>query len=249
MIPNENALCFQTNFGLNELKKLEESLVANLPPFRKLSRAQIRQILDAASPKRYDSGSYIFDEGHDAERFFLLLDGHIRVIKTTPGGEQIIAMHIASGQLFGIAAALGKTNYPASAMAARECSTLSWSSKLWSKFVTSYEGFATETYTVVGDRLDEINRRVMEMATQHVEQRVASVILRLINQSGKKVPEGIEVDFPITRQNISEMTGTTLHTVSRLLSGWERDGIVASKRSKVTVTNAHKLVLLSEGRD
>lgn len=228
------------------MKKLEESLVANLPPFCKLSRGQIREILDQATPDRIDASSAVFDQGAQATRFFLLLDGHIRVVKTTPDGDQVIAMHIASGQLFGIAAALGKTHYPATAVAARECLVLSWPNSLWASFAANYDGFATETYKAVGNRLEEINNRVVEMATQQVEQRIASVILRLINQAGKKVDAGIEIDFPITRQDISEMTGTTLHTVSRLLSAWEKAGIVASKRSKVTVTQPHKLVLVAE---
>ncbi|MGB7240570.1 MAG: Crp/Fnr family transcriptional regulator [Sulfitobacter sp.] len=227
------------------MKSLDESLLSGLPPFLKLQRHQIRLILDQATASRVETGSTVFDEGTKAERFFLLLDGHIRVVKVTADGDQVIAMHIASGQLFGIATALGKTEYPATALAARECLVLSWPNTLWAGFVAEYEGFATETYKVVGYRLDEINKRVMEMATQQVEQRIASVLLRLINQAGKKVGDGIEIDFPITRQNISEMTGTTLHTVSRLLSAWEKAGIVASKRSKVTVTDAHKLVLLS----
>lgn len=228
------------------LKKLGENLVSALPPFRKLSQSQIREILDQARPQRIDANTAVFDEGARATRFFLLLDGHIRVVKTTPDGEQVIAMHIASGQLFGIAAALGKTHYPATAVAARECLVLSWPNSLWQQFVTNYDGFATETYKAVGDRLEEVNMRVVEMATQQVEQRVAAVILRLINQAGKKTETGIEIDFPITRQDISEMTGTTLHTVSRLLSAWEKKGIVASKRSRVTVAQPHALVLLSE---
>lgn len=231
-----------------DLKKLEESLLANIPPFRKLQRAQIREILDQATPKRYDVGAVIFDEGEAADRFFLLLDGHVRVVKTTPDGDQVIALHIASGQLFGIAKALGKTTYPASSIAAKECLILCWSNRLWQSFTERYDGFSSETYKVVGSRMDEVNKRVVEMATQQVEQRIASVILRLIKQAGKKVEEGIEIDFPITRQNISEMTGTTLHTVSRLLSAWEKEGVVASKRSKVVVTKPHQLVLISEGR-
>ena len=246
MMASGHALCAASTFGPGLLKNLEESLLANIPPFRKLDRSQIREILDAATPKRHDVGTAIFDEGMQAGQFFLLLDGHIRVVKTTPDGDQVIALHVASGQLFGIAAALGKDKYPATAIAAKECLTLSWPNRLWAQFVAKYDGFATETYKVVGDRMEEVNNRVVEMATQQVEQRVASVILRLIRQAGRKVDGGIEIDFPITRQNISEMTGTTLHTVSRLLSAWEKDGIVASKRSKVTVTRPHELVLISE---
>jgi CRP-like cAMP-binding protein len=227
------------------LHKLDESLLTQVPPFRRLSRPQIREILDAATALRFDAGTAVFSEGLPVERFFLLLDGHIRVIRTTPGGDQIIALHIAPGQLFGIGAAIGRTTYPATAMTADDCVALAWPNRLWQVFVDSYDGFATETYKVVGERVGEMNNRIVEMATQAVEQRIASAILRLVTQTGRKVEGGIEIAMPITRQNLSDMTGSTLHTVSRLLSGWERDGIVTSERRKITVTAPHRLVILS----
>ena len=228
------------------LKKLDESLLTDLPPFRRLTRPQIREILDAAQARRFDAGTPVFSEGMPVERFFLLLDGHIRVLRTTPAGEQIIALHIAPGQLFGIGAALGHKTYPATAMTADDCVALCWPNRLWGDFISRFDGFATETYKVIGDRLGEMHDRIADMATKQVEQRVASALLRLITQTGRIVPSGVEVDFPITRQNISEMTGTTLHTVSRLLSAWEKDGIVASARRKITVTAPQRLVMLTE---
>ncbi|MEN8840665.1 MAG: Crp/Fnr family transcriptional regulator [Octadecabacter sp.] len=225
--------------------QLDESLLKSLPPFSRLEPEQIRRILDQASTRRYDSGVAVFEEGHDADRFYLLLDGYIRALRITPHGEQVIALHIPSGQLFGMAKALGKDTYPATAMTAAESLTLSWPMRLWDEFSTTYDGFATETYRTVGARMDELNNRIVEMATQHVEQRVACALLRLINQTGRKVSNGIEIDFPITRQDLSEMTGTTLHTVSRLLSGWQKQGMVESGRKRIVVCDPHQLVMLS----
>ena len=227
------------------MNKLDESLVTDLPPFRSLTRPQIREILDAAQTLRCDGGQAVFSEGMPVDRFFLLLDGHIRVQRSTPGGEQIIMLHIAPGQLFGVGAALGYKTYPATAVAADECIVLSWPNRLWPEFTARYDGFATQTYKVVGERLAEMHGTIADMATKQVEQRIASAILRLITQMGRKVDIGIEIDFPITRQNLADMTGTTLHTVSRLLSAWEKAGIVASERKKITVTAPHRLVMLS----
>jgi len=173
----------------------------------------------------------------------------IRVVRTTETGEQIIALHISPGQLFGIAPALKRDTYPATAIAAVECLSLSWPVRLWDTFVDRYEGFATETYRTLGERLGEMHSRIAELATKAVEQRVAAAILRMANQTGRKTAEGVEIAFPVTRQNISEMTGTTLHTVSRLLSNWEKEGMVKSARKRVVVTDPHRLVLLSGGMD
>lgn len=227
------------------MPKLDESLLTGLPPFSLLDRPQIRDILDQAQSRRFDEGSAIFGEGQAADRFYLLLDGYLRVIRSTPGGEQIIVLHISPGQLFGIAPALQRDTYPATAIAAAESIALSWPARLWPDFTANYAGFASESYKTLGRRLGQIQETLTEMATQAVEKRVASAVLRMVNQSGRKTEKGIEIAFPVTRQNISEMTGTTLHTVSRLLSAWERDGIVESTRKHIVVTDPHALVLLS----
>ena len=90
----------------------------------------------------------------------------------------------------------------------------------------------------------------MAMSSEQVEQRIAHAILRLIKQAGRKTAEGVEIDFPISRQDLAEMTGTTLHTVSRLLSSWdwEDEGLVRGGRQKVTVTDPHGLMLIAESR-
>ncbi|MER2508915.1 Crp/Fnr family transcriptional regulator [Amaricoccus sp.] len=227
------------------MSKLDESLLTGLPPFSRLSRGEVREILDQATPRRYPEGAAVFREGTPAERFHLLLDGFIRVVRTTPEGEQVIALHIPPGQLFGIAPAMGRDTYPATAVAAAESLALGWPVRLWGDFNTRYDGFTTETFRTIGARLGEFQTRVTELATQAVERRVASALLRMANQSGRATEAGIEIGFPVTRADIAEMTGTTLHTVSRLLSAWEREGIVQSARRRITVTAPHRLVVLS----
>ncbi len=229
----------------NPRLRLDVSLLADLPPFSRLDGTAIQEILDEATSRRFDAGVSVFDEGYQADRFYLLLDGYVRVVRITPDGEQVIALHIPTGQLFGIAKALGRDTYPATAITATESLALSWPTRLWDEFSARYDGFATETYKTIGERLGEMNNRIVEMATQQVEQRIACALLRLINQTGRKVADGIEINFPITRQDLSEMTGTTLHTVSRMLSAWEKQGMIKSERKKITVCDPHKLVVLS----
>ena len=229
------------------LPRLDESLLTHLPPFSRLERDQIRAVLDQATSRRYDAGTHIFNEGDAADRFFMLLDGYVRVVRVTPMGDQVTALHIPAGELLGIARALGRDTYPASAVAASESLALSWPMRLWDRFVTDYDGFATETYKTVGKRVDEMNTRIVEMATQQVEQRVANALLRLLSQTGRKTADGgIEIDFPITRQDLSELTATTLHTVSRLLSAWQKQGLVESRRKRIKICDPHALVVLSQ---
>lgn len=210
--------------------------------------ADIEALLAPAHSARFPKNFEVFGQDEDAHQFFLLLSGHIRVVRTTPDGEQVIARYINEGELFGIAVAMGRSTYPASAVAAVDCVVLSWPNGVWQDLQSRFPGFGANAYQTIGARLQDTQSRVVEMSTRQVEQRIASAVMRLVQQSGRKTAVGIEIDFPITRQDIAEMTGSTLHTVSRLMSAWEDEGIVRSGRQKVTVTNPHALMLVAENR-
>jgi CRP/FNR family transcriptional regulator, nitrogen oxide reductase regulator len=112
--------------------------------------------------------------------------------------------------------------------------------------VEKFPALAVNTLQTVGSRLQESHTRVVEMSTQQVEQRIAHALLRLAKQSGRKVEHRVEIDFPISRQDIAQMTGTTLHTVSRTLSGWEQRGLIESGRQRIVLREPHKLMVLAE---
>ena len=229
------------------MSMLDRSLIAGLPQFQSIAPADLDQILRQARSQLFAKDTAIFEEGGEAHSFFLLLDGHVRVVKTTPDGHQVIVRYISAGELIGIAYALGRTTYPATAMAAVDCVVLAWPGPLWAQFADRFPAFGAATQKAVGTRLNDAHERVVEISTQQVEQRVAHALLRLVRQTGKKTPAGIAIDFPISRQDIAEMTGTTLHTVSRLMSRWEADGLVRSGRQQVTVVDPHGLLLVAEG--
>lgn len=227
---------------------LDRSLIAGLPAFAGLDPGEIDAVLSRARSSRFPKDSEVFSQGEEATSFFFLLAGHIRVVRTSPEGHQVIARYINEGELFGIAVAMGRSTYPASAVAAVDCVVLAWPNSAWPDLQSRAPAFGASVYQTIGARLVETQAQVMEMSTQQVEQRVAHALLRIVSQSGRKSAKGIEIDFPITRQDIAEMTGTTLHTVSRLLSSWEDQGIVRSGRQKVIVTDPHALMLVAENR-
>ena len=99
---------------------------------------------------------------------------------------------------------------------------------------------------IMAGQIREFQNRVRELSTQRVERRIARTILRLARQSGRKTEQGVLVDLPLSRQDIAEMTGKTLYTVSRVLSDWEKRGLVQSERQQVIITHPHGLVSLAE---
>lgn len=229
------------------MARLDHSLIAGLPLFAGLSATDLDSMLEHARSIRVSKDKAVFEQQEAAHSFFLLLHGYVRVVKTTPDGQQIIVRYISPGELMGIAHAIGRTTYPASAIAVVECVVLAWPGRLWLELAAAFPSFGTNAYRTVGTRLQETHTRVMELSTEQVQHRVAHALLRLANQAGKKTEEGILIDLPLSRQDIAEMTSTTLHTVSRLLASWEEKGLVKSTRQRVTVIDSHRLVLLADG--
>jgi CRP-like cAMP-binding protein len=114
--------------------------------------------------------------------------------------------------------------------------------------IAKFPTLAASALQTVGRRLQDTQTRVLEMSSEQVEQRIAHVLLRLAKQAGRKTAAGVEIDFPISRQDVAEMTGTTLHTVSRILSAWEQRGLVEGGRQRIVLRNPHALFGLAEGQ-
>ena len=136
---------------------------------------------------------------------------------------------------------------PATATAVDDSVVLVWPSVAWPRLVAKFPALATNTLQTVGSRLQDSQARILEMSSEQVEQRVAHALLRLAKQAGRKVEHGVEIDFPISRQDVAEMTGTTLHTVSRILSAWEQQGLVEGGRQRIVLRDPHRLFGIAEG--
>lgn len=226
--------------------QLSRALIQNLDMFRSLSDPDLDAILQDATVCRLHEGDAAFQQGQPAENFFVLLDGRLKVVQITLEGGQIIVRHVNPGDIFGMARAMQRAHYPASTIAVKESLALSWPAADWDHLMTKSPQFASGAILAVGQRLQDAHSRIRELSTEEVEQRVARALLRLVDESGKQTDEGIQIDFPITRQEIAELTGTTLHTVSRLLSAWKTQGIVTSGRRRITVCSMDELIRLAE---
>ena len=229
------------------MASVDRSLVAHLPLFAGLDAAELDDLLREARAVRHPKNSNVFEQGQEAHSLFLLLHGHVRAEKTTPDGKQIVVRYVSAGEVFGVAQAIGLKHYPATAVAAVDSVSLAWPSAAWPRLVAQHPALAVNTLQTVGQRLQEAHTRVIEMTTEEVERRIAHALLRLVKQAGRKVESGIEIDFPISRQDVAEMTGTTLHTVSWVLSAWEQQGLVESGRQRITVCDPHRLFGIAEG--
>jgi CRP/FNR family transcriptional regulator, nitrogen oxide reductase regulator len=227
----------------------DRSVLAGVPLFAGLDAAACDDVLAAAHVRRIAEGDAVFEQGAAASAFFVLIAGHIKAVQTAATGQQVVVHVIRPGEFFGCVALMGETHYPATALAARESLALTWDVTTLRRLVEHHPVIATNALAGMGARMSDMRARFREISTERVERRIAHALLRLAHHSGRKVEGGLEVDFPITRQDIAEMTGATLHTVSRTLSKWEGEGILDGGRRRIVIRAPHRLVAIAEELD
>ncbi|WP_330166019.1 Crp/Fnr family transcriptional regulator [Martelella mediterranea] len=212
-----------------------------------MADAELDRLLTRATMRRVPLGDTVFEQGQKANQFYLLLHGRLKVTQVTPEGQQIIVRVVHPGDLFGFTQALQRDDYPGTPVAAAESVVMCWPNEVWGSIVEQNAHLAVNAMRTIGQRLQEAHTRIREMSTEEVERRVAHAVLRLMDQAGRSEAEGVRIDFPLSRQDVAEMTGTTLHTVSRLFSAWESQGIVKGGRQKLLIRDRERLEALAEG--
>ncbi len=228
------------------MTSLDRSLIQALPLFSAMGEAELDNVIAHATSHRIPKGTPVFRQGEIAKFFFVLLHGRLKVVKVTPQGQQMIVRFVNPGDIYGIAKALRRDDYPATAIALVDSVTLAWPAEIWDNFVAAHPAFAANVMQTMGQRLQEAHTRLKELSTEEVEHRVAHTLLRLVTQSGRQTEDGLLVDFPVTQQEIAEASGTTLHSVSRILSAWESAGLVTVGRRKIVVRDVQGLSALAE---
>ncbi|MBU3030592.1 Crp/Fnr family transcriptional regulator [Paracoccus marinaquae] len=217
------------------------SLLRGLALFRQLDETTLSRLMKRATLRRFAAGDTVFEQGAPARTFFMLISGRLKVTQVTADGRQVMVRVVHPGDLFGFARALSRSDYPGTSRAAVDSQVIGWPMADWDAVVESTPQLALNAMQTIGQRLDEAHTRLRELSTEEVERRVAHTVLRLTQKAGRRDGDGTRIDFPISRQDIAEMTGTTLHTVSRILSGWESRGIVRGGRQRLTLVDSDAL--------
>ena len=214
--------------------------------FQGLDDESLLEVVRAGRLKRVKDGAYFFHQGDPATVLYVLVEGRVKFTQVTAEGHQVIVRVSGPGEMFGAVAALGDAAHPASAEATSDAAALGWRSEVISGLLERFPQMALNVVRFLAGRVKEFQDRYRELATERVERRVAHALLRLAAQIGKQVDGGTLIDLTLSRQDIAEMTGTTIFTVSRILSGWESQGIIESGRERVLLRNPARLEAIAD---
>ena len=214
--------------------------------FSGLDGPALRSVSDAARIRETKAGLSFFREGDPAESFFIVQSGSVKLTQVTPEGHQVVLRLIGAGDPFGGVAAFGGGAYPVSAEAVTDVTALEWPGPVMASLMETYPKLAINAVRFVAARLHELQVQYRQLATEKVERRVARALLRLGEQAGRRTEAGILIDLPLSREDIAQMTGTTLYTVSRIISRFEADGLVEAGRQHIVIRDVQALTSIAD---
>lgn len=217
---------------------LTPEAIVQMELFSGLPRAGLEEVGRTARTHRFVTGARIFRQGDRARHCHALIRGRVKIVQIGADGQQLVVRFVGPGEVFGALALFVDHRYPADALVVIDGIGVSWQENEMRTLMAQFPKIALNALAIVGRRLAEVQERLREISTEPVEQRIARALLRLADRAGRQGAEGTAIDLPLRRQDIAELTGSSLHTVSRILAGWEQKGIARGGRQKVIIVDS-----------
>jgi CRP-like cAMP-binding protein len=220
--------------------KLPDNLRSNF--FDRLALPDRKRILAAATPRRFAAKSVITNQGHPADRLFLLTKGRARYFFDEHGGRHILLHWLTPGELIGgMTLLVNPASYLLGSEAVRECSLLAWDRATIRNFVAQYPALLENALSTASDYLAWYLAAHVALTCHSAEERLAGVLGSLAEAVGQKVAGGVELD--VGNEELANAANVTPFTASRLLASWQRSGVVKKSRGKILLCEPKRLPL------
>jgi CRP-like cAMP-binding protein len=207
--------------------------------FTGLTPRECKEIASCAHARTYARDELLFMQGQPVRSLVLIQSGSVKLTQLSANGNEVILWMNGSGDAMGMQADSPSCSHTCSGRAMEQCKALVWEYTKLQMLVTEYPQLRKNISQILASRLQELEERFREIATEKVAKRLALALSRLVKQVGKRNADGIEIS--LSREELAQLTGTTLFTISRILSKWAEVGVVVPRREAVLVRDTERL--------
>ena len=212
--------------------------------FAGLSQRELMEILSCARMRTFTRDEVLYSQGQAARSLIVLQSGSVKHTQLSSNGDEVLLRMSGTGEPLNLHAGSDACNHSCSARAMEKCRAWVWEYNKLQEMLERYPRLRANISRVLASRLQELEERFREIATEKVARRLALVLIRLMKQIGKSTQEGTQVS--LRREELAQMTGTTLFTISRVFSKWAEQGLVVPKREAVIIIDGKRLEIESE---
>jgi CRP/FNR family transcriptional regulator len=225
------------------------TLLRSVPLFAGLPAREVEAVAGTATETGCEAHQYVFREGDPALWFCIVRRGRVKIVRQSPGGREVILELLGPGEVFGGVAVIERRPYPATAQAVEPSVVLRIPAEAMIGLADRHPALIRELTRLVGQRLRSAHDAVKSLALDPVAARLAATLLRLADREGVKRPQGLELPFHIPRQNLADMSGTTVETTIRILGRWRREALVAQEGDHLVLEDLEALRALAAGAE
>jgi CRP/FNR family transcriptional regulator, nitrogen oxide reductase regulator len=190
-------------------------------------------IVSMARPRDYICRQVMFLVGTPIKETLLLIDGRAKVTQLGESGTEVILRLTAPGEVIGELGLASGSTHCSTAQVLQPSKVLVWSAENFEVALERFPILRRNAKRILQRRLDELQSRFCEVATQMASPRLAHALIRLINQIGSK--ENNHVEITVSQEALAQMTAMTSFTVSRLLTDWENQGLLRVRRHAIEI--------------
>lgn len=212
--------------------------------FAGLTPQECAEIVSCARARSFARDELLFCQGQPVRNLILLQSGSVKHTQVGESGSEVLLRMSGTGDALHVQGDSGTCSHTCSARAMENCKAMVWESARLQALMTQYPQIRQNVSKILAGRLRELEERFREVATEKVARRLALILLRLIKQVGKPTEEGVQIF--LSREELAQMTGTTLFTISRIFSRWAEEGLVTPRRESVIVNDSRRLASLRD---
>ena len=222
-------------------------LLRGNPAFAGLPARDLEGLAAVAVEERCRARDYVFMEGDPAAWLCLVKSGHVKILRHSRTGKDVVLELLGPGEMFGAVAVIERRPYPATAQASESAVILKVPADAVVAVAERHPSVIKEIALMIGRRLRAAHDSVKSLAVDPVEARLAATLLRLAAREGVRDGHRITLPFHLTRQSLADMTGTTVETAIRVVSRWLKDGLLLDEGGRLVLTDVEGLRTLAEG--
>ena len=216
-------------------------IIGRLPFFRHLPPAAIIEINRLFEDWDVAAEQVIYFEDDAGENLYLVASGKVKLMRLGVSGREVLLDILQGGEYFGNLAIAEGWGYTETAIAQTDCCILQISAHNFEKILKLYPDVTIKVLQAIGQRLEDSQEIVKQLSVYSVEQRIAATLIRIAKKLGEQKTMGILIQLPFSRQDLAAMTGTTVETVSRVMSRFSTEGLISTGRKWVVLKDIDHL--------
>jgi CRP-like cAMP-binding protein len=218
-----------------------EAVLRVTPVFQRLAPADRRKVAEVATVRRYEKGQMIFEQGSPSDAFYTISSGRVKIFRMLPTGKDLILEVFSTGDPIGALAVYDGRPFPASAAALEETTCVVIPRPVFFRLLEEHPSLVRGLMFGLTQRLVELTNRLTELSGTRIEPRFARLFLKLAGEMGRRERGGTFVPLALSRQELADMTGTTIETAIRIMSRWGKQEIVRTERDGFVILDREVL--------